>query len=223
MQKMAMKEIKLNEDITLNSIYFEYNSFVINKESQLSLDKLNEFLQLNPKAIVEINSHTDSRGDEAYNLALSHKRVESVKRYLISKGMVGTRAVAIGYGESKPIVVNAATEAEHKKNRRTQFKVIDYLDYSSLEDPKLLTKNSRSYLVHVDSYDVYKSKNDFKISDKTDLKTTLDKDNTIKFFFGPFTSEIKAQRLLELSESEGYNDSYIQVFENGKERAYETE
>lgn len=223
MNQMAMKEIKLNEDVTLNSIYFEYKSFVINKESQLSLDKLYEFLLLNPRAIVEINSHTDARGEENYNLLLSNKRVESVKKYLVGKGMTRSKVVTKGYGESKLVIQNATTEAEHKKNRRTQFRVIDYLDYSTMEDPKLLPKNTRSYLVHVESFDSYKTKDEINLSDKTELKTVMDKDNTIKFFFGPYNSEIKAQKFLEACEAQGYNDAYIQVFENGKERAYETE
>jgi len=97
-------------------------------ESKPVIDTLVELLNENPEVIVEIGSHTDSRGSDAYNLALSQGRAESVVRYLIEKGIDQKRVRAKGYGETK--LVNQCendvecTEEEHQRNRRTTFKVL---------------------------------------------------------------------------------------------------
>jgi outer membrane protein OmpA-like peptidoglycan-associated protein len=78
---------------------------------------------------IEISSHTDSRGNDAYNLALSQKRAEAVVDYLVKQGVDKTNIVAKGYGESR--LINRCsddvdcTAAEHQENRRTEVKVIE--------------------------------------------------------------------------------------------------
>ncbi|MFT2536497.1 OmpA family protein, partial [Escherichia coli] len=70
-----------------------------------------------PKLTVQIDGHTDSVGSAAYNLALSKKRAESVRAYLVSKGIDASRLAAEGYGKTKPIASND-TEAGRAENRR---------------------------------------------------------------------------------------------------------
>ncbi|CAL2101356.1 OmpA family protein [Tenacibaculum sp. 190130A14a] len=78
---------------------------------------------------VELASHTDSRGSKASNLDLSERRAQSVANYLMSKGINASQLVAKGYGESK--LKNrcsdgvTCTEAQHRVNRRTEFRVIN--------------------------------------------------------------------------------------------------
>jgi outer membrane protein OmpA-like peptidoglycan-associated protein len=81
------------------------------------------FLQDNPTISIELSSHTDSRGDDKYNMNLSQKRAESSKKYMISKSIKPERISSKGYGESKPLIMDAATEEDFQKNRRTEFKV----------------------------------------------------------------------------------------------------
>jgi phosphoribosyl-ATP pyrophosphohydrolase len=78
-----------------------------------------------PNVVVQISSHTDTRGKADYNLKLSAERAKSVVDYLVSKGVDRSRLIAKGYGESRPVIANAKTEDEHQANRRTTFKVID--------------------------------------------------------------------------------------------------
>jgi len=86
------------------------------------------FFKDNKDLTIEIGSHTDSRGSDAYNLKLSQARAQSVVDYLIGKGIAPERLVAVGYGETK--LVNRCsngvdcTEEEHQKNRRTTFRII---------------------------------------------------------------------------------------------------
>lgn len=73
---------------------------------------------------VEIGGHTDSTGDEDYNLKLSRERAETVRDALIKRGVAPQRLVAKGYGESEPIAPNL-TRAGRAKNRRVDFSILD--------------------------------------------------------------------------------------------------
>jgi outer membrane protein OmpA-like peptidoglycan-associated protein len=73
---------------------------------------------------VEIEGHTDASGSEAHNLKLSQQRAESVRDYLVSKGVEASRLVAKGYGESQPIADNDSPEGM-AKNRRVELKKVN--------------------------------------------------------------------------------------------------
>ena len=86
-----------------------------------------------PQIVVEISSHTDSKGKEDFNMKLSQKRAEGVVNYLISKGIAKERLIAKGYGFSKPIAPNTNPDGSDNplgrdKNRRTEFKIIGTLE-----------------------------------------------------------------------------------------------
>ncbi|MFN3404861.1 MAG: OmpA family protein [Cytophagaceae bacterium] len=127
----AIEPIVLNKAIRLDDIYYDYNKFDIREDAALELDKLVKILVENPEIKIELSSHTDSRGADAYNQKLSQKRAESAVSYIVSKGVNASRITAKGYGESKPLnkCVNGAkcTEEEYQINRRTEFKVVKIL------------------------------------------------------------------------------------------------
>jgi peptidoglycan-associated lipoprotein len=86
-----------------------------------------ETLRENPTVRIELSSHTDCRGKDAYNLSLSEKRAKSAVDYIISKGIAKDRVVSKGYGESKPsenCACEKCSEEQHQRNRRTEFKVL---------------------------------------------------------------------------------------------------
>ncbi len=111
-------------DITIPGIEYETNKATLKPESAKVLDDLADFLNLNNNLKVEISSYTDERGNDAYNLKLSQDRAKVCVDYLIEKGIAADRLIAIGYGETQPIVPNAETEEEHQKNRRTALRAI---------------------------------------------------------------------------------------------------
>lgn len=122
-----IKEIQEDESINLTSIYFDYGSTKINQVSKESLDRLVDFMNSNPNIEkIEISSHTDQVGSAEFNLALSQQRAKSVENYLVKKGIPRQKIVAIGYGETKPLIKKATTEQEQRLNRRTEFKVVKY-------------------------------------------------------------------------------------------------
>ena len=114
--------------IVIPNIYYDYDKATLRPESEAVLDSILVFFKDNKDLTIEIGSHTDSRGSDAYNLKLSQARAQSVVDYLIAKGIAQERLVAVGYGETK--LVNKCsngvecTEEEHQKNRRTTFRII---------------------------------------------------------------------------------------------------
>ncbi|MDR0754111.1 MAG: OmpA family protein [Prevotellaceae bacterium] len=110
--------------IEIQDIFYEYNKSRLTEKSKAELDKYVQYFDEYPEMTVEIGSHTDSRGSNAYNMKLSEQRAKAVVDYLISKGIDENRLVWKGYGEEQLLIPNAKTEAEHQANRRTVFRVL---------------------------------------------------------------------------------------------------
>lgn len=122
--ELKKKEITVGPgEFIIHNIYYDYDKADIRPDAALELNKLVEFLKLNPDIKIELGSHTDERGSDKYNQALSQRRAQSAVNYLISKGIPKTHVTAKGYGESKLKIKNAQTEDEHQTNRRTTFRI----------------------------------------------------------------------------------------------------
>lgn len=126
--RIVMEKIFEEKEIVIPNIYYDYDKATLREASKEVLDTLMTMLKVNPDIFIEIGSHTDSRGSDAYNEKLSLGRAQSVVKYLIQNGMNADRLAAKGYGESK--LVNECedgvecTEEQHQENRRTTFKVV---------------------------------------------------------------------------------------------------
>jgi outer membrane protein OmpA-like peptidoglycan-associated protein len=104
-----------------SKIFFENNSDKLKVASLVLLDELVTILNRYEGANLFIDGHTDSNGSDAFNINLSQKRTDSVRAYLISKGVSDARLTATGFGESKPIATNK-TSLGRAKNRRVELK-----------------------------------------------------------------------------------------------------
>ena len=149
--QIELEKIFTQKMLVIPNIYYDYDKATLRPESKLVLDSITIFFKENPDLKIELGSHTDSRGSDAYNLKLSQARAQSAVDYLISKGVPAETLQAKGYGETK-LVNNCGngincSEEDHQKNRRTTFRVISAkLNLESVEpeniivDPRLEEK-----------------------------------------------------------------------------------
>lgn len=107
----------------LDNIFFDLGKATLKDESKPGLDKLFDILTKNPINI-ELGGHTDSIGTDESNSKLSQERVNSVKNYLLNKGIAANRISAVGYGESRPVATNNTDEGR-AQNRRVEVKITD--------------------------------------------------------------------------------------------------
>jgi OOP family OmpA-OmpF porin len=112
---------KLNEILSRSSIEFESKSTTMTPASLATLDQLIAQLRQAPRAAIEIGGHTDKYGEPEYNLQLSQRRADAVRRYFIKHGLP-TQFTAVGYGASRPLSV-AESRAGLQRNRRIELRV----------------------------------------------------------------------------------------------------
>ncbi|MEX1132713.1 MAG: carboxypeptidase regulatory-like domain-containing protein [Flavobacteriales bacterium] len=124
---MRLFPLVVDQVVRLDNIFYDFNKADIREDAALELDKLVATLQENATVKIELSSHTDCRGKDAYNLSLSQRRAKSAVDYIISKGIAKDRVVSKGYGKSKPsedCKCEECTDEQHQNNRRTEFKVL---------------------------------------------------------------------------------------------------
>ena len=112
---------KLDETLTQGSIEFDSNATTMLPRSRTTLDQLISILRRAPNTAIEIGGHTDKYGAPDYNLQLSRRRAEAVRRYFISHGLTN-QFTAVGYGDSRPLSV-AQTRAGLQRNRRIELRI----------------------------------------------------------------------------------------------------
>jgi len=112
------------KEIILEGVNFETNKAVLTPESQAILDRVAESLAAYPEIRVQVAGYTDSRGSRAYNVNLSQRRAESVRDYLVGKGIDAGRLTALGYGPDSPVASNDS-EAGRARNRRVELHRVD--------------------------------------------------------------------------------------------------
>lgn len=111
--------------LQLSTIYFDFDKYNIRPDAAIEIEKVIAAMEKYPTLKIKANSHTDSRGPDAYNLWLSQKRAEATVAYMISKGIAAERLQGEGYGETRLVNecddgVRCSAEA-HQRNRRAEF------------------------------------------------------------------------------------------------------
>jgi len=108
---------------TLKDVHFDTGKATITSGSFPSLNELVGALKAKPTMTIEIAGHTDNVGTPESNQLLSQDRANSVKQYLVSKGIAANRLTATGYGDTQPIASNDDEEGR-QQNRRTEVRII---------------------------------------------------------------------------------------------------
>ncbi len=103
------------------AVYFAYDRSTIGSGERAKVEALADYMQDKPNTYVVVEGHCDERGSDEYNRALGERRALAVRDYLESLGISPDRIQTVSYGEERPAVPDATTEAQHAKNRRAEF------------------------------------------------------------------------------------------------------
>ncbi len=127
-REIANKSLKLipieaGQIVRLNNISFEFAKAALRPESFPELDRIAITMTENTKLTIELGGHTDNVGGDAANLKLSQDRADTVREYLIGKGIEPDRVASKGYGEARPIATNDTPEGQ-AANRRVEFTIL---------------------------------------------------------------------------------------------------
>jgi hypothetical protein len=128
MQNLSIAPLLPGSKIELPNIYYNYNDATLRPDARKDLDLVVTLMNQTPTLMVELASHTDSRGTHKYNEELSQRRANGVVEYLVNHGIARNRLTPHGYGESEPrnscLDGVSCTEQEHARNRRTEVRVL---------------------------------------------------------------------------------------------------
>lgn len=123
-QNLELTPIETGVAIVMNNIFFDFDKSDLKTASYSELKRILKLLQEDKINKIEISGHTDSKGDDTYNLGLSKRRAKAVYDYFKTNSIAESRLVSVGYGESQPVDTNDTAEGR-KNNRRVEFKILD--------------------------------------------------------------------------------------------------
>jgi len=109
------------------SVLFGFDEDELKPEAAPSLDRIVELIGLTEDDEIQVVGHTDSRGDDAYNQALSQRRAQAVVDYLTSQGVPADRLAAVGRGESEPVADNESSDGSDNPDGRAQNRRVEVL------------------------------------------------------------------------------------------------
>jgi outer membrane protein OmpA-like peptidoglycan-associated protein len=129
-RSVKMHPIVVGSKITLNNIFFDFDKATLRPLSNVELKNLVMLMKSNPNMKVEISGHTDSKGDDAYNMKLSDERAQAVVNRLVEKGITTERMKAKGYGETQPVAPNTKPNGTddpegRQLNRRVELTITE--------------------------------------------------------------------------------------------------
>ena len=126
---VVLDRVEVGSKIVLNNIFFDSNKSILRKESNAEIAVLVKLMKEYPELVIEVSGHTDSKGNDVTNMALSQARSQAVVNALIKKGIDKTKLVAKGYGKTMPIAPNTLPNGKPdlkgmQQNRRVEMKIV---------------------------------------------------------------------------------------------------
>jgi len=121
---LTLVPIKVEVTIVMNNVFFDFDKSTLKSESTPELDRISQFLIDNAGVKVAIKGHTDSVGEDDYNMGLSKRRAGAVANYFKSKGVNADRLDIQYFGESQPADSNSSSQGR-RKNRRVEFTIVE--------------------------------------------------------------------------------------------------
>ena len=133
----------VNKPQVIENIFYDFDKATLRPESKSALDELAGLMRENPHVTIELGAHTDRKGSEEYNIALSERRAQSVIDYLISAGIAADRLSPKGYGESVPKTVTKRINKEFPQFEEGTILTEEYISTLSPEDQEAADQINR--------------------------------------------------------------------------------
>lgn len=125
---LSLMPLIIDDKIVINPIFFDFDKWDIRTDAKYELESIVDVMREHTTMVIKIESHTDSRGTNRYNMKLSDRRAKSTRDYLLSRGIDTSRIEsAIGFGESQLIndCGRNCSEKDHQENRRSYFYIVN--------------------------------------------------------------------------------------------------
>lgn len=219
---------ELNEETYINNLYFDFDDDSLIRDAYREIDRMIIVAIKNPNMMFEIEAHADERGSMEYNQKLTDRRLANTMAYIEKKGFDTERIVPRSYSKSRPLIVNAHTEEEHRLNRRVSFRlfnpkaenIISSADYPLTEQP--LTYSEKVYFkVQLGAFrrplekpeDYYK---DVLVVDPSyQITYYMDKDGLYKYNVGNVYTDVDDARAVVRRLLDHNRECYIAAFYKG--------
>ncbi|MDX1907295.1 MAG: OmpA family protein [Bacteroidia bacterium] len=120
---IELDPITINEAIVLQNIYYDFDEYYLRPDAIVELRRLVKILTDDSDIVIQMGSHTDTNGTDAYNKELSENRAKAAVRFLIDNGINPNRLSWYGFGESQPMIFPEMNDADEQANRRTEFRI----------------------------------------------------------------------------------------------------
>ncbi len=208
--------------ILLPNIYFNFNDFSLRTDAKSDLDLVAKMLKVYTEMVIEVGSHTDSRGGDDYNRKLSERRSQSAVEYLVSLGISKERLTAVGYGETRPrnrCVNNVkCSDQLHQENRRTEVRVLkigklpeeEDADYTPVERLSEYVEDAKTSIPKI--YQA-PANDDFYNETKPSNSSNSIVGGRFLVIAGTFKNSDNAQNRLRQIQGFGYNNAEIITFD----------
>lgn len=133
----------ISKPVVIDNIFYDYDKATLRPESREALDEMVQVLRDNPNVTIEMASHTDRHGSEAYNIDLSQRRAQSVIDYLIEHGIAADRLQSQGYGESRPKTITKRLAREYPQFNEGDVLTEEFILSLSPEDQDVADQINR--------------------------------------------------------------------------------
>ena len=133
----------INKPVVLENIFFDFNKSILRPESKEELDGLIDLLNVNPNVTIELSAHTDRKGSDEYNNALSQRRAEAVVEYLVKAGISPDRLTAIGKGKTEPKTVTRGVKKKYDFLEEGQVLTEQFIEQLTSEQQEMADQVNR--------------------------------------------------------------------------------
>ena len=150
--------------VLIDNIFYDFDKYTLRAESTAALDELVKLLEENPNVTIELSSHCDYKGSEAYNKTLSQRRAETVVKYLISKGIKADRLTPVGYGKMKPKTMRKKLTEKYTWLKEGDVLTEDYIKKLDKEKQEICNQLNRrtEFIVLRTTYGMFDEKGNLK-------------------------------------------------------------